>query len=188
MINVYVDDEAEVWFNGYGISGGINNSGSEPLQVGVPASLLRVGRNLVVIHAINNAGADFLDAQVTGYIPPHAALPPAPVVQGRQVMPIAPTAGVPVAAGSKVVFLWKPFRGAANYALHIWLVKQAGTVTVGPGIPTEFSTTIYGRTDYGWNDQRFLPGSYQYSLLPLDRHGNPLAGWSKAVQFQVVNA
>lgn len=107
-------------------------------------------------------------------------IPPAPP---RSVLVLYPTSGAVTPAQASTVFLWHGFPGAAAYLLHIWLVKQSGTTVIGPATRVFLSQLVFGHTSYTWNDRGFLPGTYQYDLLPLDRYGNALAGRSPSIQF-----
>jgi hypothetical protein len=104
-----------------------------------------------------------------------------------QVVPRFPTGNAGVPAESKVLFAWKPFPRATNYAIHIWLVGLSGSAVLTPTTPFSFSGSVYHKTSYTWNDRGFPPGTYQYSLLPLDDSGHNLAGWSTPVQFTIAS-
>jgi hypothetical protein len=109
---------------------------------------------------------------------------PAPMTQ---IVPRFPTGNAGVSAGSKVLFAWQPFPRATNYAIHIWLVGLSGSAVLTPTTPFSFSGSVYHKTSYTWNDRGFPPGTYQYSLLPLDDGGHNLAGWSTPVQFTIAS-
>jgi hypothetical protein len=103
-----------------------------------------------------------------------------------QVVARYPTGNAGVPAGSKVLFGWQPFPRATNYAIHLWLVGLSGSAVLTRTMPFSFSGSVYHKTSYTWNDAGFPPGTYQYSLLPLDDRGHNLAGWSTPVQFTIV--
>jgi hypothetical protein len=63
------------------------------------------------------------------------------------------------------------------------MVSQSGSATITKYTPVTFSTLVYHMTSYTWDDHGFLPGTYQYTLLPLDARGKALAGWSTSVQI-----
>jgi len=86
-----------------------------------------------------------------------------------------------------VLFGWQSFPGAANYAFHIWMVSQSGSATISGSTPLTFAATVHSKTSYTWDDHGFLPGTYQYALLPLDAKGKALAGWSAPVQITVAS-
>lgn len=104
-----------------------------------------------------------------------------------QVIPRYPTNGAGVAANSKVLFGWQPFPHATSYAFHIWLVGLSGSASLTSSTPFSFSASIYHKTSYTWDDHGFLPGTYQYSLLPLDDQGHNLAGWSTPTQITIAS-
>jgi hypothetical protein len=104
-----------------------------------------------------------------------------------QVKPLYPIRNTGVPAGSRVLFGWQPFPGAANYIFHIWLVKSSGNQPFTPATPASLSVTIHGKTTYTWDDHGFLPGIYQYDLLPLDSKGTSLAAWSNLQQITLVD-
>jgi hypothetical protein len=54
--------------------------------------------------------------------------------------------------------------------------------------PFSFSASIFHKTSYTWNDHGFLPGTYYYSLLPLDDQGHNMAGWSAPTQFTIASS
>jgi len=103
----------------------------------------------------------------------------------RYVAPTYPLPNTVIPTNTSVVFLWHGFPGASAYLLHVWLVKQSGTTAIGPTTHVFLSQLIFGHTSYTWDDRGFLPGTYQYDLLPLDRYGNALAGRSPSIQFTV---
>ena len=103
----------------------------------------------------------------------------------RYVAASYPSPNTVVPTNTSVVFLWHGFPQTTAYLLHIWLVKQSGTTAIGPTTRVFLSQLIFGHTSYTWDDKGFLPGAYQYDLLPLDRYGNALAGRSPAIQFTV---
>lgn len=102
-------------------------------------------------------------------------------------MPRFPTPNAGVSADSKVLFGWQLFPRATNYAIHIWLVGLSGSTALKPTTPVFFAASIYHNTSYTWNDHGFLPGTYQYALLPLDDQGHNLAGWSAPTQFTIAS-
>lgn len=105
-----------------------------------------------------------------------------------QVVPRYPTSNAGVPANSSVLFGWQTFPRATNYALHIWLVGLSGATALKPTTPFSFSASVYHKTSYTWNDHGFLPGTYQYSLLPLDDQGHNLASWSAPTQIVIASS
>jgi hypothetical protein len=105
-----------------------------------------------------------------------------------QVIPSYPATNAIIPANTSVVFLWHGFPGAAAYLLHVWMVKQSGKTTLTVTSRVSLSTLVVGHTSYTWDDKGFLPGTYQYDLMPLDRYGNALAGKSGPIQFTVVSS
>lgn len=103
----------------------------------------------------------------------------------RYVTPTYPSPNTVIPTNTSVVFLWHGFPGASAYLLHIWLVKQSGTTAITSNTRVFLSRLIFGHTSYTWDDRGFLPGIYQYDLLPLDHYGNALAGRNPAIQFTV---
>jgi hypothetical protein len=101
------------------------------------------------------------------------------------VAPIYPTGAIAIPPGIPVRFAWRRFPGAANYLLHIWLVHQAGRTPITARTRVDLATLVLGKTGYVWHQGGFLPGTYQYSLLPLDRLGNALAGWSAPISLTI---
>ena len=99
--------------------------------------------------------------------------------------PIYPTGNAGLPPDTPLRFAWKPFTGATNYLMHIWLVKQTGSVVITPTTPITLSTIVFGHTTFIWKNHGFLPGAYEYSLLPEDSYGNVLAPWSPAVQINL---
>lgn len=114
-------------------------------------------------------------------------VPSSTPVKLRQVIPRYPTGNAAVAAESEVPFAWQPFPGTANYAFHIWMVSQSGSATITGSTPLTFAATIHDKTSYIWDDHSFLPGTYQYALLPLDAKGKALARWSAPTQITVAS-
>ena len=128
----------------------------------------------------------------TGHASPApVAVPTQPVRQtcpqgsgtSAQVMPVAPTSGTSLALASPVAFAWKPFCQATNYVLQVWLISRHAGPSLGPDAHVTFSTLVYHRSSYLWDPAGFLPGSYAYSLVPLDAFGTALALPSTAVTF-----
>jgi hypothetical protein len=113
------------------------------------------------------------------YVPPH---------QTGVVTPLYPTGKAGLPRNKPVQFAWKPFKGAANYLLHLWLVKQVGSTVIGPTTPVTLSVLVHGKTAYMWNVRGVLPGTYSYSLLPEDAYGNALTPWSPAVQNTILGS
>jgi hypothetical protein len=132
---------------------------------------------------LGTGGAGFFDI-VAGLTP--AGQAPA-VSPGPQVVVRYPTGGAGVAAGSKVPFAWEAFPDAVSYVLQIWLVKQAGTTAITARTPVVLSTLVFQKTTYVWDDRGFLPGDYQYDLIPLDAEGNALAPRSSPQQITVAS-
>lgn len=104
-----------------------------------------------------------------------------------QVLPRYPTNGAGVSGNSKVLFGWQSFPHATSYAFHIWLVGLSGSASLTSTTPFSFSASIYHKMSYTWDDHGFLPGTYQYSLLPLDDQGHNLAGWSTPTQIIIAS-
>jgi len=121
----------------------------------------------------DNSNVDSVATLSSGSLPP------------TQVVPCFPTGNAGEPANSRVRFGWQPFPGAANYAFHIWMISQSGTVAITPSTPVTLSTLVYHKTTYMWDDHGFLPGTYQYALLPLDATGKALAGWGTPVQITI---
>jgi len=94
---------------------------------------------------------------------------------GPQVLVRYPVGGAGVAAGTKVPFAWQPFARASSYVLQLWLVQQTGTTPINASTPVTLSTLVFQNTSYVWDTTGFLPGVYQYDLIPLDAAGNALA-------------
>jgi hypothetical protein len=109
-----------------------------------------------------------------------------PATHPGAVTPRYPANGTPVPAGSRVLFTWKPYPGAAIYALHIWLTHRPGAKPLPAGVPVAASATASGHTSYTWNDRGFPSGTYQCAILPLDATGNAIGTWSQPVQFAIV--
>jgi hypothetical protein len=103
----------------------------------------------------------------------------------RAVVPVYPTGAIAIPPGIPVRFAWRPFPGAANYLLHIWLVHQAGRTPITARTRIDLAALVLGRTGYVWREGGFLPGTYEYALLPLDRLGNALAGWSAPIALTI---
>ncbi len=99
--------------------------------------------------------------------------------------PLYPTGGAGLPLGVPVRVAWQPFPHATSYLFHVWMVKQDGSKTITPATPLTLSTLVYNKTIYTWNTRGFLPGTYQYSLLPLDSHGNALFPWSPSVEIHI---
>lgn len=110
-----------------------------------------------------------------------------PTPKPAQIRIRYPTANADVPANSKVIFAWQPFAGAANYAFLICVVGLSGAATIIPSTPLTFATTIHHKASFTWDDHGFLPGTYYYSVLPLDNSGHNLAGWSSPVQITVTS-
>jgi len=103
----------------------------------------------------------------------------------KTVASVYPLRNTILPAGTSIVFIWKPFSGAAAYSLLIWMVKQAGHTPISAATPLMFSKTILGKTTYTWNNAGFLPGTYKYDILPLDAYGNALGDTSAPIQIKV---
>jgi len=104
-----------------------------------------------------------------------------------QVVPRYPTTGSAVAPESSVPFAWQAFPGATNYLFHIWLVNQSSSIALSKYSQVTFSTLVYHKTSYTWNNHGFLPGVYQYQVLPLDTTGKALASFRTPVQITVAS-
>jgi len=104
-----------------------------------------------------------------------------------QVVSRFPTGNAGEPANSKVLFGWQPFPRAVNYAFHVWLISQNGSAAITKYTPVTYSTLVYHTTSYTWDDHGFLPGTYQYALLPLDARGKALAGWGTPVQITLAS-
>ena len=94
---------------------------------------------------------------------------------GPQVIVRYPVGGAGVAAGTKVPFAWQAFPRATSYVLQLWLVQQTGTTPITATTSVTLSTLVFGKTSYLWDTTGFLPGVYQYDLIPIDARGNALA-------------
>jgi hypothetical protein len=106
---------------------------------------------------------------------------------GPQVTVRYPVGGAGVAAGTKVPFAWEPFARASSYVLQLWLIQQTGTTPINASTPVTLSTLLYHKTTYIWDTTDFLPGVYQYDLIPLDAHGNALAPRSNQQQITLAS-
>lgn len=106
---------------------------------------------------------------------------------GPQVIVRYPTGGAGVAAESKVLFAWQPFSHALNYVLQIWLLRQTGSTVINNTTTVTMTTLIYHATTYTWDNHGFLPGVYQYDLIPLDANGNALAARSNPQQITLAD-
>jgi len=106
---------------------------------------------------------------------------------GPQVIVRYPTGGAGVAANSKVLVAWQPFPHALNYVLQLWLVRQDGGTVVNNKSLVTMTTLIYHSTTYSWDNHGFLPGVYQYDLIPLDANGNALAPRSNPQQITLAS-
>jgi hypothetical protein len=113
---------------------------------------------------------------------------PGAATTGKYVSLLYPTGNAGLPPNSPVRFAWKPFANAHNYLLHIWIVKQSGSVPITPTTRVTLSTLVYGKTTYTWNDRNFPAGTYAYAVLPLDADGNALAPWSPAAQMNIYNS
>jgi hypothetical protein len=101
------------------------------------------------------------------------------------VVPLYPRDNAGLPPNTPARFAWKPVVGAAGYLLHIWMVQQSGSTAVSATTPLSLSTFVFGKAGYTWKTAGYLPGTYDYALLPMDRKGNALAPWSKAVQITI---
>jgi hypothetical protein len=110
---------------------------------------------------------------VVADLTPATKATPAPT--GPQVIVRYPVGGAGVAAGTKVPFAWQPFAHASSYILQLWLVQQTSNTPINASTPVTLSTLVYHQTSYTWDTTGFLPGVYQYDLIPLDADGNALA-------------
>jgi hypothetical protein len=106
---------------------------------------------------------------------------------GPQVIVRYPTGGAGVAADSKVLFAWQPFPHALNYVLQIWLIRPSGSTMITNRSLVTMTTLIYHATAYTWDNHGFLPGVYQYDLIPLDANGNALAARSNPQQITLAS-
>ncbi len=91
----------------------------------------------------DNATADVVAVLNNSSTP---AKTPSPSPARPSAIPLYPVGNTGVPADSKVLFAWRPYMGAVNYAFHIWLVKQSGTVALTPATPNTASTTIFRKT------------------------------------------
>jgi hypothetical protein len=133
----------------------------------------------VVIQIRNVTSGEF--TVWTGTLQAGAA--PTPKPGTGQVVPLSPLGDAHITPNTAVRFAWKPFAGAQGYLLHIWIVRQTGSVALTATTAATLSTLVFGQASYSWNDRGFLAGTYAYALLPLDANGNALATWSPASQF-----
>jgi hypothetical protein len=106
---------------------------------------------------------------------------------GPQVVVRYPVGGAGVAAGTKVPFAWEPFAHASSYVLQLWLVQQTGTTPLSASTPVTLSSLVFHKTSYTWDTTGFLPGVYQYDLIPLDASGNALASRSNQQQITLAS-
>lgn len=164
-------------------------SGSLIGQIGHDGRFFEVGHESTFIAQdsgvlslqINDEGLSDNDGTLTVWITPS---PPAPSTTNT-IVALYPTGNAGVPPDTKVRFAWKAFPHAMHYAFHIWMVKQAGSVTIKSTTPVVFSTLVFDKTAYLWNNQGFLPGVYQYSLLPLNANGDALAPWCSPIQINI---
>ena len=124
----------------------------------------------------NNSGTIMVRVTVAGRSQPR---PQAGVVA------LYPTGNAGLPLNSVVRFAWKPYSGAVNYVFRLWLVKQSGIVRNDPQSHLNVTKVLYNSTAFAWNDQGFLPGVYQYDILPIDSMGNALAAWSAPVTINL---
>jgi hypothetical protein len=106
---------------------------------------------------------------------------------GPQVIVRYPVGGAGVAAGTKVPFAWQPFARASSYVLQLWLVQQTGTTPISASTPVTLSTLVYQKINYIWDTTGFLPGVYQFDLIPLNTQGNALAPRSNPQQITLAS-
>jgi len=68
------------------------------------------------------------------------------------------------------------------------MVKQSGHTAITPTTPVSLSHLVFAHTSYTWNDHGFLPGTYQYDLMPVDQYGNALAGATPPIRFTIASS
>ena len=78
-----------------------------------------------------------------------------------------------------------PIPGAAASLLHSCRVRQAGTAPITAHTRIDLTALVLNKTTYVWHDHAFLPGTYQYAPLPLDRLGKALAPWSAPIALTI---
>jgi hypothetical protein len=152
-------------------------------NAGVPFAISVRGVHVIYISIVNNNYHEVVDVVASVATDAPAAQP---ARHPGAVTPLYPASGTPVPAGSKVLFTWKPYPGAAIYALHIWLTHRTGAKPLPAGVPVAASGTVRGRASYTWSDSGFPSGTYQYAILPLDAAGNAIGSWSQPVQIAIV--
>jgi len=96
---------------------------------------------------------------------------------------VSPAANAVIPRATPITFRWKRSAGASIYMLSISLVKQSTNKALTPASKVTVTKLVFSGTTSTWNPAGFLPGIYQYTILPLDRYGAALASGSLAVQF-----
>ena len=182
---VYVDD-AEKSMGSFSISG-IDAHGSKSFLYSVSLGPKKQATFRVSTHGLTSvtvsSGGGLFD--VVADLTAGSKVPVAPT--GPQVIVRYPVGGAGVAAGTKVPFAWQPFAHAASYVLQLWLVQQMGTTPISANTPLTLSTLVYHKISYVWDTTGFLPGVYQYDLIPLDADGNALAPRSNPQQITLAS-
>lgn len=146
-----------------------------------------------ITFSINVQGVSLIEIDLTGGATTDLVATLTPVSHNPQPKPlqthvqaISPNVSRAVPSNRAILFQWQSFRGATAYQLHAWLVHPLGNSSIQQGTPTTFAVTVYGKATYVWQDRSFLPGLYQYELLPVNRNGYALADWSRPTEFKII--
>lgn len=181
---IYNDDGHSPQCEGYG-GGNCATSGTALFKYTLtsPISSTTFSVNVSGVHLLG-IGFDSNDKlyDIVAALTPAA---PRPIPAHAYVQAISPLTGA-VATNGRVFFRWHPFRNSSGYLLRVWLARPIGDGRIPRGTPLTFSATIYGASSYSWQDRGFIPGVYDYDLLPLTASGSHLVDWSPANEFRII--